>query len=315
MAMVSVSSPDFGHNDAGYYPYLIERGWSAAYGERPFGASDAPSCDETISAGLGFCLAWGCGRHPTGHVIGKYHLGGGPVVCAPRGPGMFSRFNELFGPQGLESFEKESRDRTDRCRAMGTESAIYLGGVSADAFTPQTAEKLVQRMLDRWCDPIIRAGFDWFMGDAFPATEQLPGAPTPSMRLAEHLLYRGVKVAVETVELVTPTSFPWFNGRFGIVDLPGTREVRSGPGWFSKSCQGVNTRRFYWLQGSIPPVERLTMLQEELNSVDPATPVVDFGGAWPANPTSPAGTPSHTPSCPTAPSPSGLPDAFPAGPQ
>lgn len=318
MAMVNVADAAcHDDNPFGYYPYLRQRGWSAAYAERPWGASDIPSADELIASGLGFVLNRGCGLHKDGEglTIGHSPFGGGPIICSPRGPGAFARFDEIFGPNGLESFEKETRDRTDRVRANGRESAIFIGGPKWDAFTPQTAEKIVQRTLTAWKGPLLRAGFDWVMFDSVTATEQWPGKEGPCMRLAESLLLDGVKVAGETIPAVTPGCFAWASGRFGMVASPEDRAYRSGAGYFNRACVGTATRRFLWLQGSIPPIQRVTMLQTELADPNGDDPITDFAGCWPVNPTSVGGTPSHTPSCPTAPSPSGLPDAFPAGPQ
>jgi len=256
----------------------VTRGWEQAYSERWW--PDLPSLDETIEAGWGFCAAWGAGRFRKGldtpHPVGYYHNAGSTIYCHPRGPGAFTQFDHLF-PDKLEGWVKATRARTDACRKHGQESAIFLGLPHAHAFGGLTHGQ-VGTVLKRWTAPIIEAGFDRVQLDSSGAVSTY--SPQTALEWAQYMLEEGLRVDVETTEVVTPSAFPWFNGRFGVVEMPEARVARSGPGWFNASCPGVAVRRFLWLQGSIPTADRIEAVRRELSDPTGSTPIVEVGGCW-----------------------------------
>lgn len=284
LAMFSFSKDDSAH-PFGFYEYVAEKGWEHAYSTNVFGASDAPSVDEVIGGGFGLCLAWGTGRFrydytnsrpiDIAHVAGYEHRTGRTITCHPRGPGAFARFDEFF-PGGLKGWVDATRKRTDRCRAAGLPTMIFLGLPSANSLSGPYG--VVSKTLERWTQPIIDAGIETVALDSSGAVSTF--APNAALTWAEYMLEQGLNVAVETIEVATPSAFPWFNGRFGVVAMPEARTARDGAGWFNHHCPGVNTTRYLWLQGSIHPQDRVSLFEDERAKPDGDTVIVETAGCW-----------------------------------
>lgn len=263
----------------GHQPYIVNGKWAYAYSESPHGNASIPSIDATIDAGWGFCNAWGLGMfnppeqpHPVGI---KHNSQGARVYCTPRGPGAFGRFHEFA--DGLDAYTHETRLRTDACRRRGLPAILFCGLPRMDAFTPTSPESDKLKILNAWTEPIIRCGYTAVAGDSSGLCAQLFGQETPALRWAEHLLYMGVDFIVETIETVTPSAFPWFNGRFGAIVAPKERAWRdANPGYFNIHCPGCVTRRYLWLQGSIQVDERLKLMREAGTDI----PIVDVDDCW-----------------------------------
>lgn len=267
------------HNAFGLHAYIVERGWEASFAERPWGASDIPSVDETIAAGFGFVQSWATGIYADGknRQIGKYPVWPGkapaPVECTPRGLDAFAEMDARW-----PGFVAAARKRTDASRAVHAESALYVGGVKLGTIPAYWSKSKRTATIDGWLAWVLEAGFDWLMLDAVFADDQGDGTAqdkTMNMHLAERALVRGLKVAGEPGETCTPGLFPWFNGRFaGITGLEQmTAPPRNGPGWFGPACPGVCTEWFCWINGGYAA---------EVRAIAPAARpercCVEFGG-------------------------------------
>jgi hypothetical protein len=289
-----VSDPgSLSDNPLGILPYIRQHGWEKSYAESPWGDRSWASVDESIKVHPRFVQSWATGLFPKGQTpkVGQYPrslVADWAIECWPRGPGAFAQFDEVFkATGGMAEFIDATRARTDACRRMGGESAIYLGCPPLSAFTPTTAWQTRRATMKRWTAPIKACGFDRVEMDAAFATRQVNDAgaeyKNPAMFWAEELLAEGIAVDGEAAERVHPELFPWFNGRFGCITSWQDRDKRMGAGWFNEHCVGCVTRRFVWLLGSITPAERMANAEAEL--ARPANErhdvVMDFAGVAP----------------------------------
>lgn len=268
------------HGALGHASYLPTGTWEDSYASPPWGASDCPSVDESILAGWGFCNSWAYGQFLDGsqHAIGRMHVSGTPFRCTPRGPGAFARFDEVG--DGRAAHLTATRLRTDACRKIGQPAILYIGGGSETAYTPTSPRSVKAAVLKSWTDPIVAAGYTHVAVDGSAVTQQLPGETTPTYDWAEHLLSLGIGFIVETLEWVCPTSVLWFNGRFGCISSDHDRMIRGGNSWFHRGWTGCTTRRYLWIQGSVPPADRVALTAKELEDANGDQVIVDPGQCW-----------------------------------
>lgn len=247
--MNAVTDPAWlAQNDFGLRPDITRDGWDASLNKRPW--ADLPSVDETIAAGFGFVQTWATGIYPDGSKpIGNYaKIPGYPTpktVCDMRGLDAVPEMERRWPGSAVAL-----KSRTDECKRRNLTSGAYVAGVREGLIASSWTVAKRNGVLDGWLQWVLDAGFEWLMLDAAGADDQ-SAKKSNTMLLAERALARGLKVACEPGERVTPGFYPWFNGRFGCVsDVDALTNTRSGQSWYGPACIGVATEWFGWMNGA-----------------------------------------------------------------